>query len=488
LDPGNDLILNMHLKPSGKTETLDAQVGLYFAKDPPAKQPMLIALERDDALDIPAGKEDFVVEDSLKLPVDIEVMGVYPHAHYLGHDMQGWAILPDGAKKWLIWIRNWDIDRQAVYRYKAPIYLPAGTVLHMRYTYDNSATNVHNPHVPPVRVRAGNRSEDEMGHLWFQVLPVNTPAHGPDPRLALEEAWMRNRLDKTPNDQVSLYNFAAALAGEGKFDEAVVAFEKELKQSPTDERTLTALGAALDGEGDWTQAAEMFRRVLALDAGACDARFDLANLELRHEKLASAEGDFEAQIAACAEDAEVRADLGTTLQAEDKADAAEKEFRRSLELAAGNLTALLGLGQLKLEANKIEDAAELFKEAIAANPNSADAHEQLARAYAVEGDAQNSLKELRAAIGINPDDPLAHSALSQELAAMGSVEEAIKEQRAALKLAENDADGWNNLGVLEARSGQTAAARADFEHALRLQPDHAQARANLARLQSGSGR
>ena len=192
----------MHLKPSGKSETLDAEVGLYFTKDPPVKQPMLLALERDDALDIPAGDSDFVVEDSLTLPIDVDVLGVYPHAHYLGHDMRGWAILPNGQKKWLVWIRDWDIDRQAVYRYKVPIMLPKGTVLHMRYSYDNSSTNVRNPHSPPVRVRAGNRSEDEMAHLWLQVLPLNVTPNGADPRLLLEEAWMRNRLNKTPTDQL----------------------------------------------------------------------------------------------------------------------------------------------------------------------------------------------------------------------------------------------------------------------------------------------
>ena len=165
LDPGNDLILNMHLKPSGKPETLDAQVGLYFADKGPTSQPMLISLERDDKLDIPAGDKDFVVADELTLPIDVEVLGVYPHAHYLGHDMQGWAVLPSGEKKWLIWIRDWDIDRQSIYRYREPLLLPKGTVLHMRYSYDNSAGNVHNPHAPPVRVRAGNRSEDERSRL-----------------------------------------------------------------------------------------------------------------------------------------------------------------------------------------------------------------------------------------------------------------------------------------------------------------------------------
>ncbi len=32
---------------------------------------------------------NFVIEDQLTLPVDVEVLGVYPHAHYLGKQMEG---------------------------------------------------------------------------------------------------------------------------------------------------------------------------------------------------------------------------------------------------------------------------------------------------------------------------------------------------------------------------------------------------------------
>ncbi len=453
LDPGNDLILNMHLKPSGKAETLDAEVGLYFTPDPPAKQPMLIDLERDDALDIPPGDANFVVEDSLTLPVDVDVFGVYPHAHYLGRDMQGWAILPDGEKKWLVWIRNWDIDRQAVYRYKEPVSLPKGTVLHMRYTYDNSSTNIHNPHAPPVRVRAGNRSEDEMAHLWFQVLPVNVQPGAPDPRLLLEEAWMRERLRKTPGDQVSLYNYAAALAGEGKFPEAASAFEQNLNQSPHDVRTLTALGAALEGAGEWQQAQQRFRS--AIDAAGtdssstCDPRFDLASSELRHDQPEAAE-DFRTEVATCPEDAE----------------------------------ALTGLAQIEIEANQSTQAIQHLTAAIRIDPFLANAHEQLARADAQSGDLPGALAELEKAAQLKPDDAAIHSGLSQVLAASGSLQQAIDEQRTALKLLEDDADGWNNLGVLEARTGHVPAARDAFQHALRLDPQHSQAKSNLARLQS----
>ena len=71
LDPGNDLILNMHLKPTGKPETVDATIGLYFADEPATEHPMLLQLEHDAALDIPANDANFVVEDQLKLPVDV---------------------------------------------------------------------------------------------------------------------------------------------------------------------------------------------------------------------------------------------------------------------------------------------------------------------------------------------------------------------------------------------------------------------------------
>ena len=101
----------------------------------------------------------------------VEVLAVYPHAHHLGKDIQGFAVLPDGKRKWLIRIKSWELNWQAVYRYKQPISPPRGTMITMRYTYDNSAENARNPNRPPRLVVAGNRSSDEMADLWLQVLP-----------------------------------------------------------------------------------------------------------------------------------------------------------------------------------------------------------------------------------------------------------------------------------------------------------------------------
>jgi tetratricopeptide (TPR) repeat protein/mono/diheme cytochrome c family protein len=487
LDPGSDLILNIHLKPSGKSEVIDAEIGLYFTDQPPTKQPMLLQLDRDDALDIPPGDTRFVVEDSMTLPVDVEALGVYPHAHYLGKDMQAWAILPNGTKQWLVWIRDWDIDRQSVYRYREPLQLPKGTVLHMRFLYDNSAGNPRNPHNPAVRVRAGNRSEDEMAHLWLQVLPVHANPSGPDPRLQLEEAWMRNRLGKTPGDRVSRYNLGAALAGEGRYKEAIEVYEKDRRAYPDDPRTLTALGAALEGEGDWRQAMERYRQAVAASnqassSASCDARFDLALLEQKQEQYTEAARDFQTQLSSCTEDAETHSGLGAALAGLGQAEAAQVEFHRALELDAGDFTSHFNLGEQALAAGPLQQAVQQLEAAAARKPGSAEVHQRLAQAYGASGRVEDAIAQLRLAAKQSPETAEIHSLLSQALDATGKADEALAEARLAVKLNANDADGWNNLGVLEARARHIDDARSDFEHALKIQPDHAQARANLARL------
>jgi Flp pilus assembly protein TadD/mono/diheme cytochrome c family protein len=482
LDPGNDLILNMHLKPSGKPELAAAQIGLYFTDQPPTKKPMLLQLEHDDALDIPPGARNFVVEDSLRLPVDVEVLGIYPHAHYLGKHLEAWATLPDQQKKSLILIPNWDIDRQSVYRYRSPVFLPKGSVVHMRYIYDNSSDNPHNPHAPPVRVKAGNRSEDEMAHLWLQVLPVNTPSKGPDPRLLLEEAWMRNWLSKDPNDIIPLYNLASALAGQGKYQDAIVAYRHALALHPGDERTLNELGAALENSGDWQQAQKVFKQDVAAHPKTCNARFNLARSDLKHDQASAAEEQFRTMLTQCPADAAVRSGLGVALESDGQLEAAEAEFHAALQIDPQDFTALQNLGNLALQANQPQQAAEFLEVAVKERPTDADAHQQLAEAYGLSGRIDDAMNQLHQAIALSPDDPDLHSLLSQALAGTGQLELAIVERKAALHLRANDADDWNNLGVLEARTGRIAEAREDFRHALQLVPDHAQARANLQRL------
>jgi tetratricopeptide (TPR) repeat protein len=451
LDAGNDLILNMHLKPSGKPETVEAQIGLYFTDQPPEKFPMLVQLDGDNELDVPAGDLHFVVEDSLPLPVDVAVLGIYPHAHYLGRDLEGWATLPEGRKVWLVWIRNWDIDRQSVYSYEKPIFLPKGSVLHMRYTYDNSASNIHNPNSPPIRVVAGNRSVDEMAHLWVQLLPVGTGRGSSDPRLLLEEAWMRSRLLKTPNDYISLYNLATTLSAEGKPQEAIDIFQKILSSNSNDSRAWTSLGTTTESTGDWKSAQSMYTHALSAEPGNCDARFNLGRSYLDHDSAEEAESTFRSLLANCPEDADMHSGLGLALFAEQQYENAEAEFLHALSLNPSSSSAV-------------------------------DLHEHLAFVCRLTGHLSEYAAELRKAVEIAPRDSTTHALLAQALAQSGKLEDAISEQKSSLLIRPDDADGWNSLGAFEAKAGKMAAARRDFQKALEIDPANSQAKKNLSIL------
>ena len=132
LDKSTDLVLNTHFQPSGKPELIQPTLGLYFTDKPATMHPILLQLDNDRMLDIPPGEKSFLVTDDFTLPVDASVLAIYPHAHYLGKDMLAIATLPDGTKKTLIHIGNWDLNWQAVYRYAEPVDLPAGTTISMR--------------------------------------------------------------------------------------------------------------------------------------------------------------------------------------------------------------------------------------------------------------------------------------------------------------------------------------------------------------------
>jgi hypothetical protein len=126
-------------------------------------------------LDIPAGASHYVAKASVTVPQDAELWAITPHAHYLATDMKINARLPDGSVTPLIWIKDWDFNWQGQYLYKKPIKIPKGTKIEMEYTYDNSENNPHNPSHPPVRVRFGEQTKDEMA-LAFLGMVLPSPA------------------------------------------------------------------------------------------------------------------------------------------------------------------------------------------------------------------------------------------------------------------------------------------------------------------------
>ena len=351
LDKGTDLILNTHLQPSGKPEIIQPSIGLYFTTHPATKLPMLLQLENDAKLDIPAGQKDFLVTDEFTLPIDVELLAIYPHAHYLGKDIQAFATLPDGTKQTLIHIPHWNLNWQAVYRYAEPVRLPKGTKVSLRYVYDNSEDNPLNPNHPPARVQGGNRSSDEMCHLWLQVLPVNFDAAQGDPRRALQEALARHNVEKNPSDFEAHYNLAAMLQARNELDAAIREYEAAVHLRPDDAAANNALGAALVMAGHPEQSVGYLQAALKTRPNSFEAHYNLGLALAGQDDFVGASQQLALALQLQPQDANVEANLGAALAELGRLPEAKSHFEHALQIDPNQPIAKENLEALRKEMN-----------------------------------------------------------------------------------------------------------------------------------------
>jgi Flp pilus assembly protein TadD len=412
LDPGSDLVVQVHLQPIGKPAPLEVAAGFYFTEDPPRRAPIGLRLG-SGTIDIAPGQRDYAITDAYTTPVDAEVIAVQPHAHNLARRMTATATLPDGSTRWLISIADWDFRWQDVYRYASPVVLPKGTTISMRYTYDNSADNPRNPHHPPARVVWGQNTADEMGDLWIQMVPRAAADFA-----ALNEDVQRKRRDQDlatysrllqadPGDPLRHDAVATIYLEARRLDEAIAHFTRSLELNPESAPTQYNLGYALALRGRRDEAMKRFREALRLDPDYAQAHNNLAAM----------------------------------LQLSGRVDEARDHYRRALALRPDNVEARGNLAQLLSQQGRAGEAVTEFEQVLAAKPEDSQALSGLAwiRATAADPSLRNPGQAIqmaeKAAAATGRRDLAALDALAAAYAAAGRFDPAVETAQAAVDLA-----------------------------------------------------
>jgi Flp pilus assembly protein TadD len=319
LAPHTDLVVELHMQPSGRPETVAPSVGFYFSDEPATRTPAMLRLGRQN-IDIPAGDARYTITDSYTLPVDVEVEAVQPHAHYRARDVRGVATLPDGSTRPLIDIKDWDFRWQHVYRFITPLDLPKGTTVAMRYTYDNSESNARNPQRPPARARWGQRSSDEMGDLWIQVLTrderdLDRLSRDFRPKVAAEDVLgYEVEIEKHPADS-ALHDDAALLYLElGRHGPAIAHFRTSVALNRRSAQAHYNLGTGLTMARRLDEAAAAFREALRLDPDYANAHNNLGNVLLAEGKSDDAIQEFREVVRLQPDSEAARKNLAAALQ------------------------------------------------------------------------------------------------------------------------------------------------------------------------------
>ena len=367
LEPGSDLVVQAHLQPNGKPEPVQVSVGFFFTNEaPPDTAPTLLRMG-SQSIDIPSGERNYVITDSYDLPVDVTLLAIQPHAHYLGRQMEATATLPDGSTRWLISIRDWDFRFQDVYRYVEPVSLPKGTRLSMRFTYDNSAENTRNPHrTAPQHVLWGPKTFDEMGDLWLQVVArrsedAATLAQDFRRKTYAEDLAANLRLlQADPADPLKHDVVGALYLESGRNHDAIPHFRESLRINPASAAAHYNLGLALSRQGNTEEALTQFEDAARLDPGYSEAHNNLSVLLPLFDRMDAALTHARRAVELSPENFRAHTNLGRILWAKGEMSEAIKELRLALSLNGNWVPALGDLGWILATSSGSEprDSAE----------------------------------------------------------------------------------------------------------------------------------
>jgi len=173
LPAGHSLVFQMHYTTYGKATTDRTKIGLKFATTPPKTALNTMALI-NASLSIPPGASHHLVENSMTFNRDTMLYSLVPHTHVRGSGWHYEATYPDGRQEVILSVPKYDFNWQHEYVFNTPLMLPAGTKIHAKAWYDNSAANKSNPD-PTKQVTWGDQTWEEMMYTSITFSLASAP-------------------------------------------------------------------------------------------------------------------------------------------------------------------------------------------------------------------------------------------------------------------------------------------------------------------------
>ncbi len=168
-----DIVVQVHY-PAGSAGMIDStEIHFHFAPTTGIREVFMHSVLHHDfnmtngPLVIPPNTVKTFHEKFSSVPIDVTLLGAFPHMHLLGQSIKSFVVRPAGDTDKLVRINEWDFHWQGFYMFSKLKKMPAGSELYAEATYDNTISNPHNPHNPPQLVTAGEATSDEMMIVFF---------------------------------------------------------------------------------------------------------------------------------------------------------------------------------------------------------------------------------------------------------------------------------------------------------------------------------
>ncbi len=166
---GAILHFQLHYTPNGKATVDQTSFGVVFTKEKPANIVRTIGIA-NPRFRIPPHASNHSVTAQIPINYNVTLLGLFPHMHVRGKSFKYEIIAPDGKRKLILDVPQYDFNWQLGYYFADPYQVPRGSRLVATGWFDNSKDNPANPD-PERTVRWGKQTTDEMmiGYVEFIV-------------------------------------------------------------------------------------------------------------------------------------------------------------------------------------------------------------------------------------------------------------------------------------------------------------------------------
>ncbi|MDP6427202.1 MAG: tetratricopeptide repeat-containing glycosyltransferase family protein [Rhodospirillales bacterium] len=240
---------------------------------------------------------------------------------------------------------------------------------------------------------------------------------------------------------------AVRLHQDGRFDEAIVAYQAVLETSPEDATALSSLGVAMRAGGRGGEALEILTRGAGLHPDNADLNYN----------------------------------LGNALRDAGDAEAAITRYRKVLELNPGYLGAATNLALALNGLGRNREAAEVCTKALVLHPFQAELHTNLGVAHWYLEEHRAAVACYRRSIALNADNAQTLYNLGLALETCGEHDAAAGCLKRAVGLQPKSADYLSGLGQSLISLGDIPRAMELFNHALAQDGDNLDAHLGVAR-------
>lgn len=286
--------------------------------------------------------------------------------------------------------------------------------------------------------------------------------------------------DSGPDAWAARVVLAGIYKQDGRYDEAVKAYEAAIAERPKEPDPIMALAQLASDRGDKSVARGHYEKALGLLKNAADIEQTtrtLMTLSLDLKDFEGAKKYHDALVKTAQGSLFVKAELGRELLSRGHYEKAEVEFRDLVKAAAGDnralAPALRDLGQVLAKQKKTAEAMSVLKKALAAAGGAAGIRAQIllimADAFRAEGKLAELIGILEAEKGQDFQRLATMGALYEET---GEVDKAIATYRKALGMDGKNIDVRVKLVHLLQTAGELEAAIKEYEALIKAAPNN----------------